>query len=203
MRDMLAPMLLVIGVVTLGFILMWSVRGKIARRNSARPTPREHIQQIKRKVSDREDSGVAEATAQRRLQQMAAQLDNRAERLQQLMDQADRKMAELEEFLEHTATGKQAYGGAATPAPAVSRSQTPTRTGRPDNAKPTPGRSVREVASNDQVDRAAPAQPRVSLDPLTEAVYELADKGQNPIDIARALEEQTGKIELILSLRGR
>ena len=45
--------------------------------------------------------------------------------------------------------------------------------------------------------------PPVSLDPLTQSVYELADTGYQPIQIAQELQEQVGKVELILSLRDR
>ena len=40
-----------------------------------------------------------------------------------------------------------------------------------------------------------------TVDSLTLAVYERADAGRNPIEIARELEEQVGKVELILALR--
>jgi hypothetical protein len=43
--------------------------------------------------------------------------------------------------------------------------------------------------------------PETTLDPLTRRVYELSDAGHNPVDIARALDEQIGKVELILALR--
>ena len=38
-------------------------------------------------------------------------------------------------------------------------------------------------------------------DPLSSAVYRLADSGRAPLDIARELDEQVGKVELILALR--
>ena len=56
---------------------------------------------------------------------------------------------------------------------------------------------------------AAQAQPapRPAMsdgpDPLNRRVYELADEGLPPIEIARALQQQTGKVELILALRKR
>jgi hypothetical protein len=46
--------------------------------------------------------------------------------------------------------------------------------------------------------RDEPAHPP---DPLTAAVYEMADLGRDPVEIARALDEQIGKVELILALR--
>ena len=52
---------------------------------------------------------------------------------------------------------------------------------------------------------AAIIEPRggqpISDDPFSRRVYELADSGMAPVDIARSLEEQTGKIELVLALR--
>lgn len=40
-------------------------------------------------------------------------------------------------------------------------------------------------------------------DPLAKSVYELADAGRSSIEIARELDEQVGKVDLILALRGR
>ena len=39
--------------------------------------------------------------------------------------------------------------------------------------------------------------------PLQGRVYELADRGIDPLDIARQLDQQLGKVELILALRPR
>ena len=49
----------------------------------------------------------------------------------------------------------------------------------------------------------AASSPPLSLDPLTQSVYELADTGYQPLQIAQELDEQVGKVELILSLRDR
>lgn len=38
-------------------------------------------------------------------------------------------------------------------------------------------------------------------DPVTRRVYELADQGKTPVEIAMALGQQTGQVELILALR--
>jgi len=38
-------------------------------------------------------------------------------------------------------------------------------------------------------------------DPFTQQVYDLADAGKNPVEIASQLNEQTGKVELVLALR--
>ena len=41
----------------------------------------------------------------------------------------------------------------------------------------------------------------VPRDPLTQTIYELTDTGRSPLEIAKALDEQIGKVELILALR--
>lgn len=46
-----------------------------------------------------------------------------------------------------------------------------------------------------------PTRPALPADPLTRAVYDLADAGRNPVEIAQELDEQIGKVELILALR--
>ena len=42
---------------------------------------------------------------------------------------------------------------------------------------------------------------QVQQDRLAQAVYELADRGAEPVEIARQLNEGVGKVELILALR--
>jgi hypothetical protein len=42
-----------------------------------------------------------------------------------------------------------------------------------------------------------------AVDPLNQQVYTLADDGLPPVEIARQLQQHTGKVELILALRKR
>jgi hypothetical protein len=46
-----------------------------------------------------------------------------------------------------------------------------------------------------------PASGPPPMDPLTRSVYEHADAGLSPLEIAQQLDEQVGKVELILALR--
>lgn len=49
---------------------------------------------------------------------------------------------------------------------------------------------------------AADAGPtELHIDPTSRSVYELADQGLEPVEIARRLSETPGKVELILALR--
>ncbi len=41
----------------------------------------------------------------------------------------------------------------------------------------------------------------LAMDPLHRKVYDLADQGLTPVDIARKIEKPTGQVELILALR--
>jgi hypothetical protein len=47
------------------------------------------------------------------------------------------------------------------------------------------------------------AARRPDSDPLNQQVYDLADSGLPPVEIARQLHQHTGKVELILALRRR
>ncbi len=46
-------------------------------------------------------------------------------------------------------------------------------------------------------------EPRADGDPMARRIYGLADEGLPVVEIARRLEQPTGKVELILALRGR
>lgn len=50
---------------------------------------------------------------------------------------------------------------------------------------------------------AAWERERVGVDPLNQRIFSLADEGVPTVEIARRLEQPTGKVELILALRGR
>lgn len=60
------------------------------------------------------------------------------------------------------------------------------------------------VRSGAVIAEPRPARPVAGShagDPLSQRVYGLADQGMPPVEIARKLEEQIGKVELILALR--
>jgi TolA-binding protein len=104
--------------------------------------------------------------------QMTAQLDTRAARLELLMKEADAKLAALKAASSTTATTQ------ATP---------------PVQPEATPA-------------CAAPIEetvPKVETppDPRHAEVYDLADQGRSPHEIARHLNRPNGEVELILALR--
>lgn len=64
------------------------------------------------------------------------------------------------------------------------------------------GTSERPASRPDRaVEPRTPVRADSSTDPLTRQVYELADANVSSVDIARRLQEEIGKVELILALR--
>ncbi len=158
-----------------------SIRAKIARRQAAHPSPREFIDQIRADRVRRDDVDTATSDLLDTAQRLAAQLDNKAERLEQLIAQADQR---LERLADATA---ESGGPSPKPSP-LPRAAAPSPAPHPPKSRAAPEASP------------PPALP-ASLDPLTVAVYDLADTGRNPVEIAQQLDEQIGKVELILALR--
>lgn len=160
----LPAIIMVVAIVGFAIYTTFSIRGKIARRNAARPSARELVDQLKNhpRVVAGDAQGLAaelQATAQR----LGSQLDNKARRLEKLIEDADQRIAALETAPRATAGSTLTQAG--TPAPARTNGERP-------------------------------------VDALTREVYEHADAGRTAVEIAQQLDEQVGKIELILALRG-
>lgn len=63
-------------------------------------------------------------------------------------------------------------------------------------------RRLERLAAAPEPARARPSREDAT-DPLNQRIYEMADEGMPPVEIARALSQQTGKVELVLALRRR
>ncbi len=162
----LPAVVMVVVMVGFAIFMTFSIRGKISRRNAARPSARELMEQMKnhpRVVAGDAQGFTAELhdTARR----LSAQQDNKAQRLEKLIEDADQRIAAL------------GLSAAAAP-PATGAVPTPAPTAAP-----------------------APSNGEQRMDPLTEEIYELADAGRTSVEIAQHLDEQVGKVELILALR--
>lgn len=187
MPEVLAQMLMLIGVVAIGMLLTISVRRKIAKKNAATPAPKQRIALAKTTRRLNEDKQAVSSDLHDTARRLAASLDAKAERLDQLIDEAGRRIAELQKLVE------------------------------------SPGSNGRSAVSTDdeadqitrEIERHLPSDPNTSpasqpvtipvpaktLDPLTRSIYELADAGHDPVSIAQVLDEQIGKVELVLALR--
>ncbi|MEM1212746.1 MAG: hypothetical protein AAGI68_10665 [Planctomycetota bacterium] len=98
-----------------------------------------------------------------------------------LSSQLDAKVTEVEKVLAEADQRIAQLQSNSPPAPAAAEAH-------PQPASPTPAKQ----------NATAPPLP---VDPLTQAVYDLADAGQEPADIAQQTGEHLGKVELILALR--
>lgn len=181
--QVLAPMLMAAGAIGMVMLLVTSVRKRLAVR-ATKSSPREIVEQSRQargqpRLDDtRPAAGRAQSEAQAAAmvdlsRRLAAQLDNKAQRLETLIRQADERIGRLGGAGAASHASPAARGSAAPPARAQAA---------------TAPRPMRSEASR-------------SVDPVTRAVYDLADQGRSPVEIAQALDEQVGKVELILALR--
>ena len=205
--DPIATSMIVAGVVFLGMLMTYSIRARIARRAAETPSPRDRIEELKRKAEGRLDPERERALLLDESQRYAATLDNKARRLELLLSEADDAIKQLTELREQVRTLVDRRR------PTGSKTKTSTAQAERDTNPET--NSVQTEAKTDQLATETLASARRAVeslvpeidtlvaprDPLTASVYEMADAGQSALDIARELDEHTGKIELILALR--
>lgn len=164
-------------------ILIW-VMLRLQWRRQRRAPEESPVYEMRETIADRQAEGQRAAEVAEIVRDLAARLETRAARLEALLDQADERIERLEDRL--------AAGTAAShlPAPAQPASQPPTTNGATD-------------PWDDQApDTPAERHPTpAARDPLHQDVYDLADDGHTPLNIARRLDQQVGTIELILALR--
>lgn len=172
-RQWLPAMLMSVGIVIILVLWSMSIRNRSTRKHAEFATPREQIERIKAGHRTREIEGALTAEFVTSATEIAARLENKAERLEQLIEQADERLMRLREAMGMTESEPTHEGATAAMQPESDRS-------RATDAPPH---------------RPEPA------DPLALAVIELSDAGHSPVEIAQQLDEQIGKVELILALR--
>ncbi len=183
-------MLMAAGAIGMTMLLMRSLRRRVARRDTAKLSPRDIVEQSRQnrgqpRIGDSRPTtalGQTEAQAAAMVdltRRLAAQLDNKASRLEALLRQADERISRL------GGTGVASSTATATRSPTAPQSRAPAAVRAPAATAPRPARN----------------QATRPVDTVTRAVYEMADQGRSPVEIAQALDEQVGKVELILALR--
>lgn len=112
----------------------------------------------------------------------APAMSDRVERLEAQLAEAHERIGALEGLLTEPVTAPSAIPSSVRlPRGLASHPDT-------ESARPTPARS-------------APVPAPISDDPAANRIYELADAGKSPVEIAATLAEHTGKVELLLNLR--
>lgn len=173
--------LLAFGVAILIWVLL-----RLQWRRQRRAPEESPVYEMRETIADRQAEGQRAAEVAEIVRDLAARLETRAARLEALLDQADERIERLEARL---AAGNAAEQMAA-PKPAE-----PSAPPAPANGSVDPW----DEAAGDPSPQRSATPP--ASDPLHEEVYELADDGRSPLDIARRLDQQVGTIELILALR--
>ena len=214
--EHLPALLLAAGVSLLSFLLLMNLRFKLNRRAASRhispafaagpsdggaadfeaPHRHHHPPRSSRTAMPATIDNPIAVSAHESVNLLIRELDTRCRTLEVLLRQADERIRQLEDALDDR----------------VGASISPTRTALPERPRKSGGDAVaaRAEQSRENADELPsieiiPADDGLAsqrLDPLSVNIYELADRGRSALEIARHLDEQVGKVELILALRG-
>ena len=174
-------------LITTTLLRRWVKKSRASRSRD----PREALQEQRETLQHRAERDSLEklmVEVQELTRVCAAQIENRATKLEHLIELADRRLADLDRA---TASG------------VAERHSVPRVATAPDRAIETRPASVHTGRTRDWSDEGeeTPASPAERRDQLTERVHELSAMGLKSVEIARQLDEQVGKVELILALR--
>lgn len=170
----LSPLLMVCGVVILGVIAALMIRGGKPKSGpgAAETEAARVLQQVEDARYQIEDVRSRVGELIATAQRLSTRLDEKTAKVEALLAKADRRVQS--ESAAHE----------------TSRAALPRSAGSSTAVESKPISRPKIHANEDG-----------KTDPLKKAVYELADSGRAPVDIAHELKEHVGKVELILALR--
>ena len=173
------PQMMMIGGAALAVMLILvNIRKRQSRGGAGRLSPREKIEQAKQTHAMRGDLRQMMVELEELTRRFSAQLDAKSVKIEKLIEEADEKITKLQQL----------QSEASEPAAPAPKSAKPARAKKTAPPKPAPP-------------KPEPADQTPPVDPLAKQIYNLADSGQTSIQIAKRLDEQIGKVELILALR--
>ncbi len=181
-------------IIGVALILMWFVMSmrKRAAKAGSRVTAREQLERLKQREGMRDDLGRLMVEIEEMAKRLASQLDAKAIRLEKLLDETDIQIKRIEKMMNRAGThlhnNENQYDNRDATGFNDAGAFNSNGYGPPNNLSGSP----------DPPDLPTLPQPD---DQLTQSVYALADQGIPSVDIARQLDEQIGKVELILALR--
>ena len=174
------------GLLLLGVVLvtMWLLMRIRKRRTKAGPrlSPREELERAHQSRGLRGDLEELMVEVEQLAKRFGTQLDAKSIQLERLIRQSDERIEALHRLAETSSNRSMPRSTEVRSDLADLASHAP--------AIPAPAAATPNTESH--VDDG---------DPLTKSVYELADAGTDPVEIAKKLNEQVGKVELILALR--
>ncbi len=167
---------------TILFLLLAGLAAAYLRLRKRRPKDWEATSH-RRAAAD--DLRPAEQT-RRDLEHLVGELRALTGRLDRSIEEADQRIQALRSLLDEAARPAAApVGGPVVPQPVM-----------PDLAvSPGPPAAVGEGVA------APPMSPQTAADHRRQRIYELADRGLSPVQIAAQVGQSTGEVELILNLR--
>ena len=179
---------LVIAVAILGIVYVTFVRPLRQKKKERDPLQRKATgggaALARQRSVEREMSNLLVELSEM-ARQMTAQLDTRAAKLELLLKEADEKILLLKRTGINRGKNSAAAGSDSDP-----------------DAATAAGAALEGVIMEARAPLHA-AMRETQLDPRHAQVYDLADEGHSPQEIARELERPSGEIELILALRSR
>lgn len=185
-EDWLPGAIAALGIAMITSVLLrrWFRKSRRANEDRDRPVREQRERLQNRAERDSLDQLMVEVQELTRV--CAAQIENRATKLEYLIELADQRLRELERACAD-----------AEPTGSVSGRVS----NRSDRVVPE-NRPERSPTTRDWSDASEPSYSAVHTDgdPLTKRIHELSQMGLKSIEIARQLDEQVGKVELILAL---
>ncbi len=167
-----------VGVLLITMSMMMGIRKK-RRYAQQQGTAREQVDDMKQRHKLRGDLEQLMIEVEQLAKRFGAQLDAKTMHMEQLISEADRKIAELKQMELGRQNAAKLHEAMASPFEDKPAAPAAVPTTEAESASPTQNAG----------------------DALKQSVYDLAEKGHDPAEIAKQLNEHVGKIELILALR--
>ena len=174
-----------LGVVTVLYVAVIRPMRKGKRKDPLERPSGQQFSLAQQRAVEREMSNLL-VEYEEMLRRMTAQLETRAARLELLINQADERLVRLQALAAATAPASQPQNGAGRSGPPA---ETAAAAALPESD-----------ASESSMERLSPLPSMAETSPHG-PVYELADQGRTPRQIAQQLDRPYGEIELILALR--
>ena len=170
-------------VLVIGGIVLITVSLLIRIRKRRQEVPRrltagEQLERARQKHGLRGDIEELMVEVEQLAKRFGAQLDAKSIQLERLIRQADERIEKLQRLESRVASTKSV------------RETSPVAISEAISARSLPHSTA-----------PAMVESHPKQDPLAMSVYAMADSGSDPIEIAKTLNEQVGKVELILALR--
>jgi len=165
-----------LGVLLITMGMFMGIRKK-RMKPGANVSARDHVDDLRQRQAVRGDLEQLMIEVEQLAKRFGTQLDAKTMQMEQLIDEANAVISKMQKLQEHRQADE------AVPQPHTPDDSSPDLPAPP----PHPPSPSPQASDPDSV--------------LKQKVYDLNDRGCDPVEIARMLDEHVGKVELILALR--